>query len=133
MPKRKIQRTLEEEEEFQRQRCERNAMNQHRHQIVKISNSILKTVEYKNNTICVAGTIRGNYIKELNDNDEEHLPDNILLHQTFACTSQTTRDNCVLESNEIIGQSSGNIVSIYQQRYAENQSRYRSRQKNQFF
>jgi len=133
MPKRKIQRTLEEEEEFQRQRRERKAVNQHhRHQIAKISNNTLKSITYKNNSICVAGTICGNRIKELNDNVEEHSSDNILLHQQVACTSQTIHDNRIMESDEeIIGQNSESIISIYKQRFVENQSRYRSRQKNQ--
>jgi len=93
MPRRKIQRTIEEEEEFQRRRCERKAENQHRrHQIAKIINNIPKSVNDKNHIICIAGTI-DNRIIELNDNVEEQV----------VCTSGTIRDNRVMKlDNEII-------------------------------
>jgi len=46
MPKRKVQRTLEEEKEFYRQRCERKAENQRcRRQITKTIANISKTTK----------------------------------------------------------------------------------------
>lgn len=51
MPRRKIQRTIEEEEEFQRRRCERKAKNQHhRRQVAKVINNIPKLID-KNHTL----------------------------------------------------------------------------------
>lgn len=77
-----------------------------------------KSINYKNYTIDVAGTIHGDHMIELNDTVSDD-------------TSQAIHNNCIMESNkEIIGKNSGNTISIYQQRYVENQSRYRSRQKN---
>lgn len=78
--------------------------------------------------LCIAGTIRDNRVIELNDNVEDHASNNILLHEQIVCTSGTIRDNRVIElDGEIIGQNSGNTVSVCQERFAEWQSRYRSR------
>jgi len=52
MPKRKVQRTLEEEKKFHRRHCERKAENQRRHrQITKTIVNTSKTTKKINNTI----------------------------------------------------------------------------------
>jgi len=68
MPRRKINRTLEEEKIFKKQRLERNMENQrHRRQIMKTSSNVIlpKTI---NQTIQnISGTIRNDRIIELNN------------------------------------------------------------------
>lgn len=59
MPRRKIERTLEEEKQFQQRRLERNAENQRcRRQNTKTADIILpKTVNQKNYSVCITGNI----------------------------------------------------------------------------
>lgn len=63
MPKRKIERTLEKEQEFQ-QRREKKANNQHRRSIIKKAKEGLKTIDHRKN---VTGIIHDNRIIELNE------------------------------------------------------------------
>jgi len=100
MPKRKVKRSVEEEEQFRQQRLERNAENQRRRRqnaktiITNIVSS--KTIDQRNHGICITGNIHDKRIIELN--------------------------------NEIVGENSTNIIPLYQQR-AKYQSSYRSQKK----
>lgn len=75
MPRRKINRTLEEEEQFQQQRLERKRENQRRrHEIAQTA-----TIQ---TTVCMTGTIYNNSTIELNnDIVGENSANNILLNQ----------------------------------------------------
>jgi len=130
MPRRKVERSLKEEEEFQRRRREKKAENQRCHrQIVKITNNIQKTWNFKNYVVGVSGTINNNQIIEINNEIGESSSNVFLVHQQIVCTSDSIHDNRVIELNEqIIGESLTNI-SVRQQQHADYQSRYRSRKK----
>jgi len=134
MPKRKIKRTLEEEEKFKQQRRERNAENQRRRRHnAKTLRNMSKSIDINISTHCIDGTICDNRIIELNDNVEDNLTNNILLQQQSVRISGTIRDNRIIElDTEVIGESSIDTTSTCQQHSIESrQSRYQSRQKNQ--
>jgi len=131
MPRRKIERTLEEEEEFQQQRREKRAEYQRRHrQITKLTNNISKKRNFKNYAIDIGGTIYNNQIIELNDEIGENSLNVPLIHQQIICTSDSIPNNRIIELNEdIIGENLTNIIPVCQHRHADYQSHYRSRRR----
>jgi len=122
MPKRKVQRTLEEEKEFHRQRCERKAENQRRRrQITKTIANTSKTTKKVNNTIIY-----------VTDKIEENPSTSA--HQVITVTG-VIHDNRVIKVNNDIIEINSTIskqdsISTTVLR-AEYQSQYRSRKKNQ--
>jgi len=120
MPKRKVQRTLEEEKEFY-QRCERKAENQRRRrQITKTIANKSKTTKKNNNTVIY-----------VTDKIEESPSTSA--HQVITVTG-VIHDNRVIKINNDIIENNSTISkqdSSTTVLRAEYQSRYRSRKKNQ--
>jgi len=56
MPRRKVECSLKEEEEFQRRCREKEAENQHC-RVAKITNHISKTKNFKNYAVAISGVI----------------------------------------------------------------------------
>jgi len=122
MPKRKVQRTLEEEKEFHRQSCERKAENQClRRQISKTIANKLKTTKKINNTIIY-----------VTDKIEESSSTSA--HQVITVTGvihdnrEIKINNDIIENNSTISKQDSISTTVLR---AEYQSRYRSRKKNQ--
>jgi len=132
MPRRKIERTLEEQEEFQQRRREKRAEYQRHRQIIKLTNNISKKSNFRNYAIDIAGTIYNKQIIELNDEIGENSLNVPLIHQQIICTSDSIPNNRIIELNEdmkIIGENLTNIIPVCQQHHADYQSYYRSQRR----